>query len=226
MTASPAMIPDPMSASPLLCRGQETLASIGWAIDKPFDSCEGSTVDSDLGQLEPLLRHLQTELRITNCERAEFELDRAELDSRIGEVESRLCSQQLTNQTLLRRVQMLEQALRLERLQSESLLCEAAGKRDSSLQKGPSAAGAEGGVLSLPNALPGQPSLEDRLRARKTSISARDILRSHLRAEMDRVDDAFDAFGRSQNSAAIPAATAVASRLDPPATTSDPLGEL
>eukprot|EP00441_Pelagodinium_beii_P018388 CAMPEP_0197667866 /NCGR_PEP_ID=MMETSP1338-20131121/67660_1 /TAXON_ID=43686 ORGANISM="Pelagodinium beii, Strain RCC1491" /NCGR_SAMPLE_ID=MMETSP1338 /ASSEMBLY_ACC=CAM_ASM_000754 /LENGTH=115 /DNA_ID=CAMNT_0043247201 /DNA_START=1 /DNA_END=344 /DNA_ORIENTATION=+ len=71
--------------------------------------------------LEPLLRHMQMGLQISNCEKAEFALSRAELDARIGEFEARLRSQQLSNAMLFRRVEMLEQVLQIERLKRESL---------------------------------------------------------------------------------------------------------
>eukprot|EP00933_Yihiella_yeosuensis_P010414 TRINITY_DN116926_c0_g1_i1.p1 TRINITY_DN116926_c0_g1~~TRINITY_DN116926_c0_g1_i1.p1 ORF type:complete len:205 (-),score=33.15 TRINITY_DN116926_c0_g1_i1:26-640(-) len=151
--------------------------------------------EEDQRCMERLLRHLHTGLRVANLERAEFALDRSELDARLCQVESRLSTQQLTNQMLLRRVQMLEQALQEERFKREVLL-----QQDSTSSS--SSALHSSGDFSLPelhhlhllNKTQNEPSLEDCIRARRVSISARSILKDRHIVDSD-LQDQSDEFG-------------------------------
>jgi len=115
--------------------------------------------DAD-ARMQQLLHRAQESARSMSCERAEFSLERNEMDLRISEMESKVRLQHQLNQNLFRRVQMLEQVLHQERH------ARAAG-----------AAGAPPPVPhSLAEGLPGHAALEAALRHRRGAASAREIL--------------------------------------------------
>eukprot|EP00930_Biecheleria_cincta_P028352 TRINITY_DN19789_c0_g1_i1.p1 TRINITY_DN19789_c0_g1~~TRINITY_DN19789_c0_g1_i1.p1 ORF type:complete len:165 (+),score=44.51 TRINITY_DN19789_c0_g1_i1:34-495(+) len=128
---------------------------------------------ADFSFLEPLFRHLQTGLRQGECEKAEFALDRQEMDHRMGELESRLNYQQNANEMLFRRVEILEQVLQVERTKRQALQGRQAAAETSS---------------SATASLPGKQALEDCLRTRKVSMPARVVLQSYCFAELEDGD--------------------------------------
>merc|ERR1711924_179491 len=72
--------------------------------------------------VEQLARRLQDVIRSMSCERAEHSLEKAELDLKIADVQTKVQWQHEANLGLFRRVQMLEQVLHGERLQNAPLL--------------------------------------------------------------------------------------------------------
>lgn len=134
------------------------------------------------GAVPPLLRALRESSRAAACERAEYELERAEADARIGELESKVVRQRQANQALLRRVQMLEVTLHGERHRRE-LASSAGGAVAGDGRPGVRgvAASPDPSVPRLPpGGLPGRPALEALLQRRATSLSARRILEAYL----------------------------------------------
>eukprot|EP00931_Biecheleriopsis_adriatica_P116441 TRINITY_DN92079_c0_g1_i1.p1 TRINITY_DN92079_c0_g1~~TRINITY_DN92079_c0_g1_i1.p1 ORF type:complete len:178 (-),score=33.83 TRINITY_DN92079_c0_g1_i1:177-668(-) len=126
---------------------------------------------------DALQRHLQMGMRWKNCERAELVLDRAETDARIGELEQSLNAQQVSNELLFRRVQMLEQVLQIER-----------AKR-LALQEDLGAAARRPSVARLPtDILSTRAATEDLLRLRNVVMSARAVLRVEAHTELERSD--------------------------------------
>merc|ERR1740123_2085613 len=100
------------------------------------------------------------------------------MDVRIGEMESKVRLQQQANQNLLRRVQMLEQALHDARSRRLAMM-RAQGAS-------PAARAAAAALPLLPETLPGRPALEARIRRRRAAPSAREILQAFLQEEVDK----------------------------------------
>eukprot|EP00927_Polykrikos_kofoidii_P066771 TRINITY_DN62337_c0_g1_i1.p1 TRINITY_DN62337_c0_g1~~TRINITY_DN62337_c0_g1_i1.p1 ORF type:complete len:402 (+),score=49.97 TRINITY_DN62337_c0_g1_i1:94-1206(+) len=129
---------------------------------------------------EMLLKRLVESGSSVGCERAEFCQDRAELGSRIADIENRLRSRHQINQAQFRRVHMLEQILHQERLQHAQVL-RAVGVRSSSPHISSdcnSTANAEapptGDIIAQePSWFLRRRSLERRLQQRVGAVSAR-----------------------------------------------------
>eukprot|EP00440_Ansanella_granifera_P057246 gb/GFBE01062052.1/.p1 GENE.gb/GFBE01062052.1/~~gb/GFBE01062052.1/.p1 ORF type:complete len:186 (+),score=40.61 gb/GFBE01062052.1/:1-558(+) len=151
--------------------------------DRPGTSA-GTGVDGlqglDPQVLEPLLKHMQMGLRVGNVKRAEAVLERAEMDDRLEDLEKRLSFQQSSNEMLFRRVQMLEQALQIERARRFALQDQIAAVPGGSPSKsGPMCLAADSSSLKA------LPPLEASLLQRKVFTSCRAILQANARAEMD-----------------------------------------
>lgn len=135
-----------------------------------------------------LLQKVREDALATGCERADFCVDKGELDIKIGETESKLRLQRQINDSLLRRVRMLEQVLHEERARQAAVL------RAAGIDPPPNATAMNSlsdVVTHLPLQLPfgafpssAQPVLEARLRRRRPAPSSRDILQAYLLQEL------------------------------------------
>mmetsp|Transcript_65777 Transcript_65777/g.129617 ORF Transcript_65777/g.129617 Transcript_65777/m.129617 type:complete len:235 (+) Transcript_65777:56-760(+) len=135
-----------------------------------------------------LLHKLREDVLTTGCERADFCVDKGDLDLKISEAESKLRLQRQINDSLLRRVRMLEQVLHEERVRHAAVL------RASGIDPPPSASALTipiDAATHLPPQLPlgalqsgDRPVLEARLRRRRPAPSSREILQSYLLQEL------------------------------------------
>jgi len=126
-----------------------------------------------------LLQKLREDALATGCERADFCVDRGELDVKIGEVESKLRLQRQINDSLLRRIRMLEQVLHEERVRHAAVL-QAAG-----IDPPPTANAFTSPIDAATLPASERPVLEARLCRRKPARSSRDILQSYLLQESE-----------------------------------------